>query len=170
MGPLAGHRAARRRPQGPRHARGVRRGDGADDRRARARPRAARRFHAHLHARLHRALPAPHPQHPSLAAARLPGAAHAPAGARRGREAARLHRARGDAGARQRPDRDPGRGAGAGERHRGLACRTRAGAEHRIYRAAVRWFLEGRLQIEGNRVILRGRMRAPQALVYPEEA
>lgn len=41
-------------------------------------------------------------------------------------------------------------------------------AEHRIYPAAVRWFLEGRLRIEGQRVIGRGLAESENTLISPE--
>jgi phosphoribosylglycinamide formyltransferase 1 len=43
----------------------------------------ARRLHAHAHRAVRRALPRPHPQHPSLAAAGISRTAHAPPRARR---------------------------------------------------------------------------------------
>lgn len=39
--------------------------------------------------------------------------------------------------------------------------------EHRIYPLAVRWFAEGRLRIDGNRVLLDGASRPEQGLVPP---
>ena len=41
-------------------------------------------------------------------------------------------------------------------------------AEHRIYSAAVRWFLEGRLRIDGQRVIARGVAESANTLISPE--
>ncbi len=40
--------------------------------------------------------------------------------------------------------------------------------EHRIYPLAIRWFLEGRLTVEGNRVLLDGQQRPEQGL-YPAQ-
>ena len=70
VGRVAGHRDARRGPQGLRLARGVRCRPGAGHRRLRARLPLPRGLHAHPHRGLHRPLPAPHPEHPSLAPAR----------------------------------------------------------------------------------------------------
>jgi phosphoribosylglycinamide formyltransferase-1 len=42
--------------------------------------------------------------------------------------------------------------------------------EHRILPQAVRWFLEGRLQIECSRVRVEGVGREPAALICPEVA
>jgi len=45
--------------------------------------------------------------------------------------------------------------------------------EHRVFPLAVRWFVEGRLEFDGQRVRLRGEAAtsaAPAALVSPEEA
>jgi phosphoribosylglycinamide formyltransferase-1 len=41
--------------------------------------------------------------------------------------------------------------------------------EHRILPQAVRWFLEGRLTIEGNRVQVAGAVRMPQPILCPEQ-
>jgi len=41
-------------------------------------------------------------------------------------------------------------------------------AEHRIYPAAVRWFLEGRLRVEGQHVIARGVADSANTLISPE--
>jgi len=41
-------------------------------------------------------------------------------------------------------------------------------AEHRIYPAAIRWFLEGRLRLEGRRVIGRDLDAAEGALISPD--
>jgi phosphoribosylglycinamide formyltransferase-1 len=41
--------------------------------------------------------------------------------------------------------------------------------EHRILPLAVRWFLEGRLRVEGNRVLIEGPVAAPPALISPGE-
>ncbi len=40
--------------------------------------------------------------------------------------------------------------------------------EHLIYPAAVRWFVEGRLSIDGGRVRIAGRIEAPSPVVSPE--
>jgi len=45
-----------------------------------------------------------------------------------------------------------------------LAARVRA-EEHRIYPLAIGWFAEGRLTVEGNRVLLDGAIRPEQGLV-----
>jgi phosphoribosylglycinamide formyltransferase-1 len=37
--------------------------------------------------------------------------------------------------------------------------------EHRIYPLAIRWFAEGRLTLEGNRVLVDGKVRAEQGLI-----
>jgi len=55
----------------------------------------------------------------------------------------------------------------AGDDEASLAARVLA-AEHRIYPAAVRWFLEDRLRIEGQRVIGRDLAEAQGALISPE--
>ncbi len=39
--------------------------------------------------------------------------------------------------------------------------------EHRIYPQAIRWFLDGKLQLEGNRVIVNAGRNAPDAMVCP---
>jgi phosphoribosylglycinamide formyltransferase-1 len=39
--------------------------------------------------------------------------------------------------------------------------------EHRIYPQAIRWFLEGRLKLEGNRVTVSAGRSAPDAMVCP---
>jgi phosphoribosylglycinamide formyltransferase-1 len=41
--------------------------------------------------------------------------------------------------------------------------------EHRILPQAVRWFLEGRLTIQGNRVQVTGAVRMPQPILCPEQ-
>jgi len=41
--------------------------------------------------------------------------------------------------------------------------------EHRILPQAVRWFLEGRLTIQGNRVQIAGAVRMPQPILCPEQ-
>jgi phosphoribosylglycinamide formyltransferase-1 len=50
-----------------------------------------------------------------------------------------------------------------------LAARVLA-QEHRVLPQAVRWFLEDRLQVEGNRVRVRGVRDDVQAFACPEEA
>ena len=52
-------------------------------------------------------------------------------------------------------------------RHRGDARRARAGAGAPRLPQAVRWFLEGRLQLEGNRVRLAGECRYPDPIISP---
>ncbi len=42
--------------------------------------------------------------------------------------------------------------------------------EHRIYPLAIRWFLEGRLVIDGERVLLDGRQRPEQGLIRQDPA
>jgi len=39
--------------------------------------------------------------------------------------------------------------------------------EHRIYPQAIRWFLDGKLKLEGNRVTVSAGRRAPDAMVCP---
>ena len=90
--------------------------------------------------------------HPSLLPA-FPGNPYPPARARRGREDPRLHGALRDAQPRQWPDHRPGRGSGAAGRHRGDPGRERACSKSTACcREAVRWFLDGRLHVEGNHV------------------
>lgn len=55
----------------------------------------------------------------------------------------------------------------AGDDEASLAARVLA-EEHRIYPAAVRWFLEGRLRVEGHRVIGRELAEAQGALISPD--
>ena len=50
-----------------------------------------------------------------------------------------------------------------------LAARVLA-EEHRILPQAVRWFLEGRLIIKGNRVLVRGQCRYPDSIISPLSA
>jgi phosphoribosylglycinamide formyltransferase-1 len=50
-----------------------------------------------------------------------------------------------------------------------LAARVLA-QEHRVLPLAVRWFLEERLQVDGNRVHVRGARHDAQALACPEDA
>lgn len=40
--------------------------------------------------------------------------------------------------------------------------------EHRVLPEAVRWFLDGRLQVEGNHVVLAGPCRYPSPITVPE--
>ncbi len=40
--------------------------------------------------------------------------------------------------------------------------------EHRIYPRAIRWFIDGRLSVEGGRVLLDGQQRPEQGLVHQE--
>jgi phosphoribosylglycinamide formyltransferase-1 len=47
-----------------------------------------------------------------------------------------------------------------------LAARVLA-AEHRIYPQAVRWFVEGRIRVVGNRVEVLGAAQAAAALIVP---
>ena len=81
----------------------------------------------------------PDAQHPPLAAARLPGPRHAPAGARGRRAHPRLHGAFRRARARCRADHRAGRGAGAAGRHAKRrsppACSRQ---EHVLYPLALR--------------------------------
>jgi phosphoribosylglycinamide formyltransferase-1 len=42
--------------------------------------------------------------------------------------------------------------------------------EHRILPQAVRWFLDGRLRLQGGRVLVEGPVTAPAALISPGEA
>jgi phosphoribosylglycinamide formyltransferase 1 len=42
--------------------------------------------------------------------------------------------------------------------------------EHRILPQVVRWFLEGKLKIQGNRVHISGDVRLPQPITCPEQA
>ena len=42
--------------------------------------------------------------------------------------------------------------------------------EHRIYPLAIGWFLDGRLSVEGGRVLLDGDERPEQGLTGPETA
>ncbi|OGI48068.1 MAG: phosphoribosylglycinamide formyltransferase [Candidatus Muproteobacteria bacterium RIFCSPHIGHO2_12_FULL_60_33] len=44
------------------------------------------------------------------------------------------------------------------------------GEEHRIYPLAIRWFLDGRLSVEGGRVLLDGQQRPEQGLTHQETA
>ena len=55
----------------------------------------------------------------------------------------------------------------AGDDEASLAARVLA-AEHRIYPAAVRWFLEDRLRVEGQRVIGRGLSESENTLISPD--
>jgi phosphoribosylglycinamide formyltransferase-1 len=55
----------------------------------------------------------------------------------------------------------------AGDNAASLAARVLR-AEHRIYPAAVRWILEDRLRIEGQRVIGRGLAESESTLISPE--
>jgi phosphoribosylglycinamide formyltransferase-1 len=55
----------------------------------------------------------------------------------------------------------------AGDDEALLAARVLA-AEHRIYPAAVRWFLEDRLRVEGQRVIGRGLSESENTLISPD--
>jgi phosphoribosylglycinamide formyltransferase-1 len=55
----------------------------------------------------------------------------------------------------------------AGDDEASLAARVLA-AEHRIYPAAVRWFLEDRLRVEGQRVIGRGLSDSENTLISPD--
>ena len=41
--------------------------------------------------------------------------------------------------------------------------------EHRILPQAVRWFLEGRLSVQGNRVQVAGAVRLPEPILCPEQ-
>ena len=110
-----------------------------------------------------------HDQYPSVAAARIPGPAYAPARARSRRQGARLHRALRDARARSRADRDPGRRAGAApdDNEDSLAARVLA-EEHRIYPQAVRWFCDGRLAITPEGIVkVHAARGASGALVSP---
>jgi phosphoribosylglycinamide formyltransferase-1 len=50
-----------------------------------------------------------------------------------------------------------------------LAARVLA-QEHRILPQAVRWFLEGRLSVTGNRVRVAGELRVPAPVLSPEQA
>ena len=77
--------------QGLRLARGLRRRAGRGHRRLRARPGGAGRLHAHPGRALRAPLRRPHAQHPPVAAADVPGAAHAPARHRRRLQAGRGH-------------------------------------------------------------------------------
>jgi phosphoribosylglycinamide formyltransferase-1 len=49
-----------------------------------------------------------------------------------------------------------------------LAARVLA-QEHRILPQAVRWFLEGRLSVQGNRVQVAGAVRLPEPILCPEQ-
>jgi len=42
--------------------------------------------------------------------------------------------------------------------------------EHRILPQVVRWFLEDKLSIQGNRVHISANVRIPQAITSPEQA
>lgn len=57
----------------------------------------------------------------------------------------------------------------AGDTEETLAARVLK-EEHRILPQAVRWFLEGRLEVRGNHVIVAGATRAPAPIICPEEA
>ena len=39
--------------------------------------------------------------------------------------------------------------------------------EHRILPQAVRWFLDGRLSVQGNRVLIAGEPRYPNSIISP---
>ena len=41
--------------------------------------------------------------------------------------------------------------------------------EHRVLPQAVRWFLEGRLQVQGNQVYVAGAVRTPAPILCPEQ-
>jgi phosphoribosylglycinamide formyltransferase-1 len=56
-----------------------------------------------------------------------------------------------------------------GDDEQTLAARVLA-QEHKILPQAVRWFLDGRLQIAGGRVTVDGADAGEQALISPEEA
>jgi phosphoribosylglycinamide formyltransferase-1 len=49
-----------------------------------------------------------------------------------------------------------------------LAARVLA-QEHRILPQAVRWFLEGRLSVQGNRVRVAGEVRMPAPILCPQQ-
>jgi phosphoribosylglycinamide formyltransferase 1 len=53
-----------------------------------------------------------------------------------------------------------------GDDEGGLAARVLE-QEHRIYPQAIRWFLDGRLRLEGNRVTVSAGRSAPDVLVCP---
>ena len=109
----------------------------------------AGRLHAHPRRRLRAPLRRADAQHPPLAAAGLPGPAHAPAGARGRLQGGRRHGALRDARARPRPDRACRAWCRCwpGDDEHALAARVLA-TEHAIYPLAVRWFVEGRLRVE----------------------
>jgi len=56
-----------------------------------------------------------------------------------------------------------------GDDETSLAARVLA-QEHRILPQAVRWFLEGRLTTDGNRVQVTGAVTVPPALIFPVQA
>jgi phosphoribosylglycinamide formyltransferase 1 len=104
-----------------------------------ARPGGAGRLHAHPGRGLRAPLRGPHAQHPPVAAAGLPRAAHAPARLDAGCKAGRGHGAFRDAGAGPRADRDAVGGAVlAGDDADTLAARVLA-TEH----ASTRWRCAG---------------------------
>ncbi|MGH8761241.1 MAG: phosphoribosylglycinamide formyltransferase, partial [Burkholderiales bacterium] len=54
----------------------------------------------------------------------------------------------------------------SGDNEERLAARVLE-QEHRIYPQAIRWFLDGKLKLEGNRVTVSAGRSTPDALVCP---
>ena len=91
---------------------------------------------------------------------RIRSAQHATEAARRRAEREGLYRERARAlGEVPRPTDDDARA---------LAARV-LNVEHQLYPRVVRWFAEGRLQIEGQRVRVDGLTQTPMALMAPVE-
>ena len=105
--------------------------------------------------RVHRALPAPDHQHPPLVPAGVRRRQALPPGLRARRQADRRHRALRDQGARRGPDHRAGRDRAPRTATRSTTwCARARDLERNVLARAVRWHLDDRVLVYGNKTVV----------------